>query len=383
MHPRRVTILGSTGSIGTRALEVVAALPDRLAVVGLSAHRNWPLLAEQARRFKPRRVTLSDEAALAAADANELPGAVELLRGSDRVERLAAAADTDVVLVAVVGAAGLRGTWAALEAGKTVCVANKETLVLAGKLVMELARRRGASVLPVDSEHSAVFQSLQAGRRAEVRRVILTASGGPFRTWSADQLKRATPQEALRHPTWQMGRKITIDSATMMNKALEIIEARWLFELAPEQIEVVIHPESIVHSLVEFVDGSLVAQLSWPDMRLPIQYALCYPERVAGPATRLDLVEAAALRFERADADRFPALELGYQVARSGGTCGAVLNAANEVAVERFLAGELRFTDIVPLCRQLLEQHEFEPEPDLERLLAADRWARSEARRWK
>jgi 1-deoxy-D-xylulose-5-phosphate reductoisomerase len=306
-----------------------------------------------------------------------------LLTGADRVDQIVRHPDVDVVLVAVVGAAGLRGTWAALDAGKTVAVANKETLVLAGSLVMQLAGQRGATVLPVDSEHSAVFQALQSGRPHEVRRILLTASGGPFRTWSADQLALATPQQALRHPTWRMGPKITIDSATMMNKALEIIEAKWLFGLRPDQIEVVVHPESIVHSLVEFVDGSLMAQLSPPDMRLPIQYALCYPDRLAGPAPHLDLAAAGALHFEPADIERFPALQLGYEVARRGGTAGAVLNAANEVAVARFLAGEIRFADIVRLSRALLEHHEYNAQPSLDELLAADQWARRAAQAWR
>ncbi|MBI3466199.1 MAG: 1-deoxy-D-xylulose-5-phosphate reductoisomerase [Planctomycetes bacterium] len=380
---RRVAVLGSTGSIGTSCLDVIAALPGRLAAVSLTAHTNWDRLCVQARQCRPRWVTLTDDTRLAQVDRSCLDGEVEMLDTPDRVERLVRDPDTDVVLTAIVGAAGLRGTWAALDAGKTVCVANKETLVLAGPLVMDLARRTGARILPVDSEHSAVFQAMQAGRTREVRRVQLTASGGPFRTWSRDRLEAATPEQALRHPTWQMGRKITIDSATMMNKALEIIEAKWLFGLDPDQIEVVVHPESIVHSLVEFVDGSVIAQLSPPDMRLPIQYALCYPERLPGPAPHLDLAQAGSLHFEAADPERFPALRLGYEVARQGGTAGAVLNAANEVAVDRFLTGELRFTDIVRACRTVLESHTFDPSPTLDDLLAADRWARVEARSWR
>jgi len=380
---RRVAILGSTGSIGTSCLDVIAALPDRLAAIALTAHSNWDRLCDQARQFQPRWVTLTDDERLSQADRSRLNGRVELLDSPDRIERIVSSAETDVVLTAIVGAAGLRGTWAALEAGKTVCVANKETLVLAGPLVMELSRRTGARILPVDSEHSAVFQALQSGRACEVRRVLLTASGGPFRTWSREQIEAATPEQALRHPTWQMGPKITIDSATMMNKALEIIEAKWLFGLRPEQIEVVVHPESIVHSMVEFADGSVIAQLSPPDMRLPIQYALCYPERLPCPAPRLDFAKVGSLHFEQADLDRFPALRLGYEVAERGGTAGAVLNAANEVAVARYLAGEIRFLEIVQSCRSVLEQHTFDPAPTLDGLLAADRGARIEAGRWK
>ena len=380
---RRVAVLGSTGSIGTSCLDVIAALPDRLAAVSLTAHSNWDRLCQQAQQCRPRSVTLTDDSRLAQADRSRLDSGVKLLDTPDRVERLVRDPDTDVVVTAIVGAAGLRGTWAALEAGKTLCVANKETLVLAGPLVMELARRTGARILPVDSEHSAVFQAMQAGRPREVRRIQLTASGGPFRTWTREQLDVATPQQALRHPTWQMGRKITIDSATMMNKALEIIEAKWLFGLDPDQIEVLVHPESIVHSLVEFVDGSVIAQLSPPDMRLPIQYALCYPDRLPGPSPQLDLARAGSLHFEAADVERFPALRLGYEVARRGGTAGAVLNAANEVAVDRFLAGDLRFTDIVKACRAVLESHSFDPSPNLDHLLVADRWARVEAGAWR
>jgi 1-deoxy-D-xylulose-5-phosphate reductoisomerase len=290
--------------------------------------------------------------------------------------------DVEVVVAAVVGAAGLAGTWAALEAGKTVAVANKETLVMAGPLVMDLAAHRGARVLPVDSEHSAIFQALQSGKRSEVTRVVLTASGGPFRGRSRAELADVTVAEALCHPTWRMGPKITIDSATLMNKALEVIEARWLFGLEPAQIEVIIHPESVIHSFVEFADGSVLAQLSPPDMRLPIQYALTYPDRTAGPARRLQWDELTAFHFEQPDRETFPALELGYEVARRGGTCGAVLNAANEAAVGRFLAGSLAFLDIPRVCRALLENHHYSAQPTLAELHAADRWARQEVQRW-
>lgn len=253
---------------------------------------------------------------------------------------------------------------------------------MAGPLITELAQERQACILPIDSEHSAIFQCLQCGQRSHVRRVILTASGGPFRGYDREQLARVTVADALRHPTWAMGPKITVDSATMMNKALEIVEARWLFGLAAEQIAVVVHPQSIVHSLVEFVDGSLVAQLSTPDMKLPIQYALTYPERWPGIAPRLDWSQSLRLEFEPPDGERFPAIELGLEVARRGGACGAVLNAANEAAVAEFLAGRLSFVDIVPVCRKVLENHCFESQPTLERLLELDRWARQEVLRW-
>jgi 1-deoxy-D-xylulose-5-phosphate reductoisomerase len=380
--PRRVVVLGSTGSIGSSALDVIAHLPDRLQTVGLSAHSRWSALFEQANRHRPARVVVTDPAAIRQLDQSKLNRGIELLTGPDGVARMVADPDVDVVLSAVVGAAGLEGTWAALEAGKTVAVANKETLVMAGPLVMDLAARRGATVLPVDSEHSAIFQALRGSLSAEVERIVLTASGGPFRGKKAAELASVTVAQALRHPTWRMGPKITVDSATLMNKALEVIEAHWLFGLAPERIEVVIHPESIIHSFVEFVDGSILAQLSPPDMRLPIQYALTYPERVPGPARKLCWRELSELHFVQPDLDTFPAIQLGYEVARRGGTCGAVLNAANEAAVGRFLAGELAFLDIPRACRAVLEQHNFSAQPTLAELIALDRWARLEVIRW-
>ena len=379
---RRVVVLGSTGSIGTRTLDVVAHLPDRLAVAGLAAHSRWEQLAEQCRRFRPRVAVLTDPAAAARVDRSCFPAETELLVGPDAVIELVQAADVDVVVAAVVGAAGLTGTWAALDAGKTVALANKETLVVGGSLVTALADRRGATLLPVDSEHSAVFQALTGHTAADVDRVVLTASGGPFRGRTAAELAGVTPAEALRHPTWQMGPKITVDSATLMNKALEVIEARWLFGLRPDQIDVIVHPESVVHSFVEFVDGSVLAQLSPPDMRLPIQLALTHPDRVCGPAKRLDWRALAGLHFEQPDRDTFPALGLGFEVARRGGTAGAVLNAANEAAVERFLAGGLAFPDVARCCRAVLDSHDYDPAPTLDGLLAADRWARQEVARW-
>ncbi|MEX2111960.1 MAG: 1-deoxy-D-xylulose-5-phosphate reductoisomerase [Pirellulales bacterium] len=376
-----VAVLGSTGSIGTSALAVIAA-SERLRVVGLSAHAKLAELIEQARQCAPRWVVAADAQAAEAQDWSRLPAGVERLVGTAGLETLARHPDVQIVLAAIVGSAGLRGTWAAIEAGKTVALANKETMVVAGPLVTQLAAKSGARIVPVDSEHSAVFQALQCGKRNEVRRVILTASGGPFRNHTRAQLAEVTLADALRHPTWQMGPKITIDSATMMNKALEIIEARWLFDLRPEQIDVVIHPQSIVHSLVEFVDGSVMAQMGSPDMKLPIQYALEYPRRTAGVATRLDFGESMRLEFEPPDLERFPALALGQEVARAGGTAGAVLNAANEGAVAEFRAGRMRFHEIVPSCRAVLEQHHFEPTPALETLLELDAWARQEVVRW-
>jgi len=379
---RRVVVLGSTGSIGLSCLDVVAHLPERLRAVGLSAHTNWETLLDQAGRWRPRWITVTDPEAARQARTARIDAGTQLLTGTDGIVRMVTDPDVDVVVAAIVGAAGLAGTWAALEAGKTVAVANKETLVMAGPLVMELAARRGARLLPVDSEHSAIFQAMHGGQPAEVARVVLTASGGPFRGWSRANLAEITATEALKHPTWSMGPKITIDSATLMNKALEVIEARWLFGLEPEQIEVIIHPESVIHSFVEFADGSILAQLSPPDMRLPIQYALTWPERVPGPARRLCWSELGAWHFEQPDLETFPALQLGYEVARRGGTCGAVLNAANEEAVGRFLAGDLRFLDIPRVCRDVLLSHHYSARPSLAEVHAADRWARLEVDRW-
>ncbi len=380
--PRRLVVLGSTGSIGTNCLDVVAALPARLQVHGLTAHSRVELLCEQAHHFRPRFVTVTDPKAAARLSPADLPPGCQVLRGPDAVARMVQAPEVDVVLSAIVGAAGLEGTWAALEAGKTVAVANKETLVLAGELVTALAARCGGRLLPVDSEHSAIFQALQGSRIEEVERLVLTGSGGPFRGRSLAELEDVTVEQALKHPTWRMGPKITVDSATLMNKALEIIEARWLFGLPAERLAVIIHPESVIHSFVEFCDGAVLAQLSPPDMRLPIQYALTYPERVRGPARKLDWRELKAWHFEQPDHESFPSLQLGMEVARRGGTCGAVLNGANEVAVGRFLKGDLRFLDIPAACRAALDHHNYSPTPTLAELGAGDRWARQEVGRW-
>jgi 1-deoxy-D-xylulose-5-phosphate reductoisomerase len=391
---RNIALLGSTGSIGRNTIEVVLASGGKLGIFALSAHSRLEELCEQAKQLRPRYVIATDEAAASRFDWS-LPHDTELLVGQSAVARVVQHADVDVVCAAVVGSVGLTGTWAAVEAGKIVALANKETLVMAGSPVMRLAARTGATILPVDSEHSAVFQLLRCNShapcegstenspaiKAGIKRIVLTASGGPFRTWTKAQMEAAKVADALTHPTWQMGQKITVDSATMMNKALEIIEARWLFNLAANQIDVVIHPQSIVHSLVEFVDGSVVAQLSPPDMRLPIQLALSWPERWPSPAKKLDLTQILRLDFEPPDEDRFPAVSLGREVAAVGGSAGAVLNAANEAAVAAFLAGSLQFTNIVPACRAILESHNFVADPTLDELLKLDAWARQELSR--
>ena len=376
-------ILGSTGSVGQSALRVLEHDGGhRLRAFGLTAHSSVDRLLAQVRSVRPNYIALTDPAAAACVDGQLRGLGTELLVGPDATDRLVRDPRTDRVLTAIVGAAGLRGTWAAVDAGKTVALANKETLVVAGSLVTELARKTGSVLLPVDSEHSAIFQAMKGGAAHEVRRVILTSSGGPFRGRTRRSLECVTREQALDHPTWKMGPKISIDSATLMNKALEVIEARWLFDLRPDQIEVVVHPESIVHSMVEFVDGSTIAQLSAPDMSLPIQYALTYPDRVAGPCPLLDLTKAMSLSFEPPDRETFPCLDLGFEVMRQGGTAGAALNAANEAAVARFLEGSIAFLDIPRTCRAVLDNHTFDARPTLDALWKVDAWARREVGRW-
>ncbi|GIX03208.1 MAG: 1-deoxy-D-xylulose 5-phosphate reductoisomerase [Planctomycetaceae bacterium] len=384
MPPSRgVAVLGATGSIGTSCLEVLAAHRTRLHAVGLAAHRNWQRLREQAAQFHPRWVVVTDATQATACSEASADHFTRWYFGEEILSQLVRQPEVDTVVCAIVGAAGLKSAWAAIEAGKRLALANKETLVVAGPLISRRCAETGAQIIPVDSEHSAIFQALQGGRRNEVRKIILTASGGPFRGWTRQQLRDVSVAQALHHPTWTMGRKITVDSATLMNKALEIIEARWLFQLEPEQIEIAIHPQSVVHSLVEYIDGSTLAQLSPPDMKLPIQYALTYPERWPGISPRMTWNQRFELTFEPPDREAFPAIALGYEVARRGGTCGAVLNAANEVAVQRFLEGTLRFDQIVDACRDVLHHHSYDPQPTLDQLWRLDAWAREETWRWK
>lgn len=380
----QIAVLGATGSIGTSCLEVIAAHGSRLKASALTANRSWEQLGRQCHQVKPQFAVVADPSVRNLIGGNAFPRETEVWYGPEGLERLAGHPDIHTVVCGIVGAAGLRGAWAAIESGKRVAIANKETLVVAGPLVMQLAGRTGAVLLPVDSEHSAVYQSLQAGRRKDLKRIVLTASGGPFRGWTRDRLEReVTVEKALAHPTWQMGPKITIDSATMMNKALEIIEARWLFDLTVDEIGVVIHPQSIVHSFVEFLDGSVIAQLSPPDMKLPIQYALTYPERWSATSPLMDWSRACQLEFFPPDLDAFPALKLGFEVSSKGGTCGAVLNAANEVAVKRFLDGSLKFTEIPRACGDILNGHNFDACPSLAELIRLDGWARQEMHEWK
>ena len=380
--PLRVAVLGSTGSIGKNTLEVIAASEGRFKVHLLCGHRSIDVLVEQAQACRPRWVVVTDSAAAASLGSGALPKGTELVVGPERLEELLTGPEIDRVVSAIVGAAGLRSTWSALAAGKTVALANKETLVTAGPLVTQLAARSGATIVPVDSEHSAIHQALRSGRRQELQRVVLTASGGPFRTHTKEQIAEVTPEQALKHPTWSMGPKITIDSATMMNKALELIEARWLFDLRADQLGVVVHPQSIIHSFVEFVDGSVIAQIGPPDMKLPIQYALAYPERYDGPARRFDFGVAQQLELIPPDLERFPAVRLGYDVAARGGTAGVVLNAVNEEAVQAFLNGVVRFPQIAELCERAVSEHPFIGDPTLEDILRLDAWARKEVKTW-
>ena len=380
--PRRIVLLGATGSIGRSACRVAKDLPERVQIVGMSGFRNMRQLADEANALRPVALAVPDE--VAAAELKTLLDyqPTHIFSGETSLEQLAVLEEADMVLVAIVGTGGLRPTLAALNAGKDIALASKEVLVMAGELVMEAARRGGRRILPVDSEHNAIFQCLEGHDSRHVKRLILTASGGPFRTWPEDKLRAVTREEALRHPTWRMGEKITIDSATLFNKGLEMIEARWLFGLGIGNIDVVIHPQSIVHSMVEFIDGSVLAQMSHSDMRFPIQYALTWPERLAGSLPRLEFAKLGKLDFEEPRSDVFPALDLARQAAERGGAVPAALNAANEVAVAEFLAGRVAFPRIWEIVARVLDETPDGADSHLEGLLAADRLARAAASRW-
>jgi len=372
---KRVVVLGATGSIGESTMRVARALPEQIEIIGLSGRSNREKLLELAREFPLAQICTENKEASEWIGA-QLPGRV-LHEGSEGLEALASLPDADVVLIAIVGTAGLRPALKALEADKDLAVASKEILVMAGEEVMATAARTGSRVLPVDSEHNAIFQCLDGRDPATVKRLILTCSGGPFRKASAAELASVTPEQALRHPTWSMGRKISIDSATLFNKGLEMIEARWLFGIPMEKIDVVIHPQSIVHSMVEFIDGSIIAQLSTTDMALPIQYALTYPERYAGACAPLDLTKVVTLDFEAPRTDLFPALDLARRAGTVGGTLPAVLNAANEAAVDAFLAGRLSFPGIWESVARAMDTVPFVEHPSLAQLIEADRAARA------
>ena len=378
---KRLAILGSTGSVGVTTLSVVERFPQRFEVVALAAGKNLGRLREQVQKFAPKLVSVNGEDSARELRAL-LPGfRGEVLWGDEGVTAAAAHAQADMVVSALVGAAGLRPTLAAIRAGHDIALANKEALVISGELMTREAARVGGRLLPVDSEHNAVFQALGGHDRRAVKRIILTASGGPFLGLASSELPHVTPQQALQHPTWKMGNKITVDSATLMNKGLEVIEARWLFDLPPEKIAVIIHPQSIVHSMVEYIDGSVLAQLGVPDMAIPISYALAFPDRLPmNHLPALDLAAVSSLTFCDPDVERFPCLRLAYEALRKGGTSPAVLNAANEVTVESFLGGWISFTDIASINERVLEAHDAHAVESLEDLLEADRWARAHAR---
>lgn len=375
MNKRRVTLLGSTGSIGSSTIKVAEAIPERMEIVGMAALRNASKLADAANRLRPPAVCIVDPSALGELRA-ELAYSPKVYVGQEGLEQLSTRDDADLVLVAIIGTAGLRPALAAIDAGKDLAVASKEILVMAGEIVMARAREKGVHVLPVDSEHNAIFQCLDGKPHQQIKNLILTASGGPFRTWPVEKLDTITPKEALRHPTWKMGPKITIDSATLFNKGLEMIEAKWLFGVPVAQVQVVVHPQSIVHSIVEFADGSMLAQLSHSDMCFPIQYAVTWPDRVPNMLRSLKLHEIGRLDFEEPRSDIFPALGLARGAGEAGGILPAVLNAANEIAVEAFLKGQIRFPRIWETVASTMEQTENLASPSLDDIIRADALAR-------
>ena len=376
---KQIVILGSTGSIGTSTLDIVSRFPDDFAILGLTAGTNDEKLEQQIRTFHPRVVALSSESAAQRLRSRLTDHPVEILSKERGLCTVASLSDSDLVISAIVGGSGLMPTMAAIRAGRAVALANKEPMVMAGELMQEEAHRQRKRIFPIDSEHSAVFQSLEGHRKQDVRRIMLTASGGPFWNWSIDQMKDVTPDQALQHPNWKMGAKITIDSATMMNKGLEVIEARWLFEIPPTQIEMVIHRESIIHSLVEYCDGSVIAQLGFPDMRTPIAYALNYPERIPLEPPLLDLGKIGNLTFYPSDFERFPCSKLAYEALEGGGGLPATLNAANEIAVQAFLENEIAFLDISHLIRETMNAYKPQSLETIEDALEIDRWAREKA----
>ncbi|MBW8863387.1 MAG: 1-deoxy-D-xylulose-5-phosphate reductoisomerase [Verrucomicrobia bacterium] len=380
---KNVVLLGSTGSIGTSTVKVAEDLPDQIRLIGLAAGNNSELLLEQTRRHKPAVVSISDPAKAKELQ-DTLGTSAKVYAGNEGLLKLATLPEADIVLIAIVGTAGLQPALAAIRAGKDIAVASKEILVMAGETVMNEARKHGVRVLAVDSEHSAIFQCLDGKPTASVRKLLLTASGGPFRSktdWPKEKFSEITVERALKHPSWVMGRKITIDSATLFNKGLEMIEARWLFDVEMARVGVVVHPQSIVHSMVEFVDGSLIAQLSTPDMCLPIQYALTYPERAASDRVQTNFPKIGTLTFEEPDVERFPAIDLARRAGEVGGTLPAVLNAANEIAVEAFVNRKINFPKITETVRRTMDAHKTVAHPTLDQILEADAWARREAAR--
>ena len=376
---KKVVLLGCTGSIGTSSVKVVNDLSDRLQVVGLGAGNNVKLLMEQTRSLHPKAVSIQSEEH-AELLRKELGSSTEVYCGEEGLIKLATLPEADIVLISIIGTTGLKPALAAIRAGKDIALASKEVLVVAGEIVMSEAKKYGVNVLTVDSEHSAIFQCLEGRKPESVRRLILTASGGPFRKTPKSEFANITLEKALKHPSWSMGRKITLDSATLFNKGLEMIEARWLFNMSIEKVSVLVHPQSIVHSMVEFVDGSILAQLSTPDMCLPIQYALTWPERVQSTRVQTDFAAIGTLTFENPDEERFPALRLAREAGLKGGTLPCVLNAANEIAVESFINNKMRFDQISTLVEEVMSAHQRIDHPTLDQLLEADHWARDNAR---
>lgn len=378
---KRIAILGSTGSIGVNCLQVIQKYPERFRVMALAAGRNINLLAEQVVQFKPQVVSVRDIDSEIQLKKLLKGHDVEILIGEQGLVRIATMTAVDMLVSAVVGVVGLRPAIEAVKCGKDIALANKETLVAAGRIMMNMARDHGSMILPIDSEHSAIFQCIHGRDSSEIQKIILTASGGPFR--HRKDLESIVPEDALKHPTWNMGAKITIDSATLMNKGLEVIEAHYLFSIPAEDIQVVVHPQSIIHSMVEFIDGSVMAQLSVPDMKSPIAYALSYPERLEGVIDRLSLTKLGSLNFEEPDTDRFPCLGFAYDAIKIGGTMPAVLNAANEVAVNRFLGREIGFMDIPGVIKQVMDIHKIIPDPSLEDIFVVTEWAKEMAMKMK
>jgi 1-deoxy-D-xylulose-5-phosphate reductoisomerase len=377
---KNISILGSTGSIGKQTLDVISQYPDRFRVVGLSAGENIKVLSEQIRKFRPQAVSVRDAdlASSLRSDLNDY--GVEVLHGVEGASEIASLDSSNLVVSAMVGASGLIPTLAAVKAGKNVALANKESLVVAGEILTGEAEKRGSGIIPVDSEHSAIFQALESCGKKYVKRLIITASGGPFLNTPADDLKDVTVEVALRHPTWKMGDKITIDSATLMNKGFEVIEAKWLFGFGPEKIDVWIHPQSIIHSMVEYIDGSLISQMSMPDMKIPIAYALSYPERIPMNGYRVVPGSFRELSFREVDHEKFHSISLAFSAIREGGTMPAVMNGANEVAVRAFLNGEAVFTDIIGIVEKVMSLHKTQSANSLEAVLESDAWARERAR---
>ncbi|MCL5773858.1 MAG: 1-deoxy-D-xylulose-5-phosphate reductoisomerase [Firmicutes bacterium] len=374
---KNISILGSTGFIGRQALEVIEAFPERFSVKALAGGKNWQLLAGQAKLYKPEVVAISEERHFQDLKKALSGLRIKVLFGDEGIKEVASFPSSNLVLASIVGVAGMLPVIEALKSGKDIALANKEALVVGGKLVNALAEKNKSKIIPVDSEHSAIFQCLKGEKKEDVRRIILTSSGGPFRDWDSKKIKKVKAEDALNHPTWKMGNKITIDSATLMNKGFEVIEAHWLFGLDYSRIDVVIHPQSIIHSLVEFTDGSCLAQLSPPDMRLPIQYALGFPGRLPKIWKALDLVKLGSLTFEEPRRENFPCLDLAYRAGKTGGTALAVVNAANEAAVDLFLKGKIKFTGIAEIIEKSLEAHNTVKNPDIEDLIEADRQTRN------